>query len=143
LRSSNATRGGTFLKKSCKIWIWKADCPDTGQLIDGECGHRDRATSDRRLDRLKFWKIRLSCTDDYQPYESAVPAGRHDIGKDQTYRIEQNNSRQRHWFARFKRRGVVVTRSLLMLELTMRLFATFHVNGNDAPLLGMALSMID
>jgi hypothetical protein len=56
--------------------------------------------------------------------------------------IEQNNSRQRHWFARFKRRCVVVTRSLFMLELTMRLFATFHINGNDAPLLEMASSMI-
>ncbi|MGB7043608.1 MAG: IS1 family transposase, partial [Methylocella sp.] len=79
----------------------------------------------------------------YQPCESALPAGRHDIGKAQTYHIEQNNSRQRHWFARFKRRCALVTRSLLMLELTMRLFATFHVNGTDAPLLEMALSMID
>ena len=94
------------------------------------------------LARLKLWKILLYCTDDYRPYERALPNGRHYIGKDQTYRIEQNNSRQRHWFARFKRRCVVVTRSLLMLELTMRLFATFHVNGTDAPLLELASSMI-
>jgi insertion element IS1 protein InsB len=83
----------------------------------------------------------LYCTDDYQPYDSALPVGKHHIGKDLTYQIEQNNSRQRHWFARFKRKSVVVTRSLLMLELTMRLFATFHVNGSDAPLLNMVSSM--
>jgi insertion element IS1 protein InsB len=59
-----------------------------------------------------------------------------------TYRIEQNNGRQRHWFARFKRKSIVVTRSLLMLELTMRLFATFHVNGSDAPLLKIISPMI-
>ena len=79
----------------------------------------------------------------YAPsYDSALPAVRHYIGKDQTYRIEQNNSRQRHWFARFKRRSVVVTRSLPMLEVTMRLFATFHANENDVPLLEMASSAI-
>jgi IS1 family transposase len=32
---------------------------------------------------LKSWKILLYCTDDYQPYESALPIGRHYIGKDQ------------------------------------------------------------
>ncbi|MFZ0506980.1 MAG: IS1 family transposase [Methylocella sp.] len=88
--------------------------------------------SDRLLERLKSWKILLYCTGDYQPCESALPAGRHDIGKAQTYHIEQNNSRQRHWFARFKRRRAVVTRSLLMLELAMRLFATFHATERRA-----------
>ena len=122
-------------KKSCKVWIWKAYCPDTGQLIDWECGDRDQATLDRLLKRLKDWRIRLFCTDNYQPYSSAISAGRHYIGKDKTFHIEQNNGRQRHWFARFRRKSIVVTRSLLMLELTMRLFATFHVNGNDANLL--------
>ena len=66
-------------------------------------GNRDRATLDRLLDRLKGWKIELYCTDDYQPYDSALPVGHHYIGKDHTYKIEQNNGRQRHWFARFKR----------------------------------------
>jgi hypothetical protein len=44
--------------------------------------------------------------------------------------------------SRFKRRCVVVTRSLLMLELTMRLLATCHVNENDVPLLEMASTVI-
>ena len=122
-------------KKSDKVWIWKAFCPDTGQLIDCELGDRDRATLDRLLSRLKDWKIKLYCTDDYQPYDSALSVGQHHIGKDLTYRIEQNNGRQRHWFARFHRRCVVVSRSMQMIELTLRLFATFHVNGTDAPLL--------
>jgi hypothetical protein len=37
---------------------------------------------------------------------------------------------------------VVVSRSLLMIELTMRLFATYHVNGTDEPLLAQMSSMI-
>jgi IS1 family transposase len=39
------------------------------------------------------------------------------------------------WFARFQRKSIVVSRSLEMVELTMALFAKFHVNGNDAALL--------
>jgi insertion element IS1 protein InsB len=87
------------------------------------------------LARLKDWHILLYCTDDYAPYDSALPVGKHHIGKDLTYQSEQNNSRQRYWFARFKRRSLVVSRSMLMIELTMRLFAAFHINGTDAPLL--------
>jgi len=94
------------------------------------------------LERLKAWKILLYCTDDYQPYDSALPVGKHHIGKDLTYQIEQNNCRQRYWFARLKRRCVVVSHSMQMIELTMRLFATFHVNGSDAPLLDLISSMI-
>jgi insertion element IS1 protein InsB len=94
------------------------------------------------LERLKAWDILLYCTDDYGPYESALPVGQHHIGKDLTYRIEQNNSRQRHWFARFTRKSLVVSHSMQMIELTMRLFAAFHVNGTDAPLLNSFSYMI-
>jgi len=50
-------------------------------------------------------------------------------GKAGTVAIERNNCRQRHWFARFRRKTIVVSRSLRMVELTMALFAKFHVNG--------------
>ena len=32
-----------YLKKN-KLWIWKAFCRDTGELIACECGRRDKAT---------------------------------------------------------------------------------------------------
>lgn len=50
-------------------------------------------------------------------------------GKSGTVAIERNNGRQRHWFARFRRKSIVVSKSLHMVELTMALFARFHVNG--------------
>jgi IS1 family transposase len=46
-------------------------------------------------------------------------------------KLEKNNGRQRHWFARFRRKSIVIGRFLTMLELTMRIFATFHVNSSD------------
>jgi IS1 family transposase len=34
------------------------------------------------LERLKRWNVTLYCTDDFGPYDSLLPVGRHDIGKD-------------------------------------------------------------
>ena len=116
-------------KKASKLWIWKALERDTGRLIDWECGDRDAVTLDRLLARLERWGVRLFCTDDWAPYDAALPAGRHYIGKDQTQRCVSYNARQRHWFARFRRRTCVVSRSVAMVEATMALFAFYHCNG--------------
>ncbi len=94
------------------------------------------------LKRLARWGVRLFCTDDWAPYDAALPVGRHYIGKDQTQRSESNNARQRHWFARFRRRtGAcppagkpdrgVVSRSVEMVDATMALFAFYHCNGGS------------
>lgn len=124
-------------KRSQKLWIWKAYERDTARLIDWECGARDQATLDRLLARLERWGVRLFCTDDYGPYEAALPAGRHSIGKDQMQRSESNNARQRHWFARFRRRTCVVSHSVEMVDATMALFAYYHCNGGSlTPALG-------
>ena len=66
--------------------------------------------------------------DGYNVYEQAFTLGKYYVGKDQTYRIEQNNGRQRHWFARFRRKSIVVSKSEEMIDLTMALFAAVHVN---------------
>ena len=62
--------------------------------------------------------MRLFCTDDWAPYAAALPVGRHYVGKDLTQDIESNNARQRHWFARFRRRTCVVSKSVAMVEAT-------------------------
>ena len=132
-RGRDRRDGALRRKKTRKLWIWKAFERATGRLIDRECGDRDRATLDRLLERLERWGVRLGvrlfCTDDWAPYDAALPAGRHYIGKDQTQRSESNNARQRHWFARFRRRTCVVSRSIEMVEATMALFAYYHCNG--------------
>jgi insertion element IS1 protein InsB len=43
--------------------------------------------------------------------------------------IESNNARQRHWFARFRRRTCVVSRSAAMVDATMALYAHYRCNG--------------
>jgi insertion element IS1 protein InsB len=59
------------------------------------------------------------------------------IRKAETVAIERNNGRQRHWFARFRRKSVVVSKSLQMVDLTMALFAHFYVNGQPEEILSL------
>jgi len=46
--------------------------------------------------------------------------------KAEAWGIENNNGRQRHWIARFRRKTCVVSRSKEMVNHTMNLFALFH-----------------
>ena len=82
----------------------------------------------------KPWSVTLYCTDDYAPYDTLLPVGRHYIGKDETVAIERINSRLRHWFARFRRRTCVVSKALEMVDATIALFAAYHVNRTAAKL---------
>lgn len=124
--------------KKNKLWIWLAFCRDTGQLVDWQCGDRDQGTLNILLDRLKAWAVRLYCTDCYICYEQSVPLGKHYQGKEETWRLEQINSRLRHWLARFRRRTLVVSKSVEMVDLTIALFARFRINGSLKELMSLA-----
>ena len=115
-------------EKAAKLWVWQA-LARAGRLIDWECGGRDRATLDRLPRRPEPWGVRLYCTDEYGPYDEALPVGRHHVGKDETVRSERNHARLRHRFARFRRRTVVVSRSAAMVDRTVALFARYHCTG--------------
>lgn len=82
------------------------------------------------MKRLSQWNVELFCSDEYAVYTETIDEEKLYQSKSQTVFIEQNNGRQRHWFARFRRKSVVVSKSLEMVDLTMALFASFHVNGN-------------
>ena len=66
-----------------------------------------------------------------------IPADKLVQTKKETHRIESNNGRLRDYFARFKRKTKAVSRSLEMVNLTIALFATFHVNGTIDNLLAL------
>jgi len=117
-----------FTFKKNKLWIWKAYCVDTGQLIDWECGNRDTNTLKKLLQRLKKWNVKIYITDNWKSYNEMIPEEMLLQSKKYTHPIERNNFRQRHWFARFRRKTCVVSRSLQMVDLTMALFAKFHCN---------------
>ena len=97
--------------------------------MDWECGGRDAATAKRLIGRLKRWHSRLYCADDYAVDQVLLPLGQLYAGKDQTHGIERDNARQRHWLARFRRRSIVVSKAVRMVDASIALFA--RVAGND------------
>lgn len=127
--------------KNQKLWIWKALNHATGELIDWECGDRSEETASRLIDRLGKIGAKLYITDEYVVYSNLIPVGQLYQGKDSTHGIERNNGRQRHWFARFRRKSIVVSKSIWMVDVTISLFARFRVNGRLQELMQMAQFM--
>ena len=123
-------------KKSEPLWLWKAWDHATGQLVDWECGGRDKATCERLIERLKRWGTRLYCTDDYAVYD-VLPVGQRSSGKNETHGIERDNARQRHWLARFRRRSIVVSKAKRMVDVSLALFARFAGNDRISDLISM------
>jgi insertion element IS1 protein InsB len=120
-------------RKDNKVWIWKAYDRVTGRLIDWECGDRDERTFRRLFERLGRWKVRLFCSDSYVVYPLVLAVGGHYQGKDETVALERNNAQQRHWTAALRRRSIVVSKSLAMIERRVALFAHLHVNKDATP----------
>lgn len=99
-------------------------------MLDWECGHRDTATLKKMVKRLEKWDVTFYCTDKWEAYASVFPSAKLIMDKGLTHEIERNNCRNRHWFGRFKRKSIVVSKSEEMVDLTMALFARFRVNGD-------------
>lgn len=73
--------------------------------------------------------LRHVYTDDYPVY-SAADFRQHTIGKAHTHGVERDNARTRHWFARFRRRSLVVSKSAEMIDLTIKLYAHYHFDNH-------------
>jgi insertion element IS1 protein InsB len=101
--------------------------------VDWECGGRDKATCGRLLERLKRWRTRLYCADEYAVYDVLLPVGQLHTGKNETHGIERDNARQRHWLARFRRRSIVVSKAKRMVDVSIALFARFAVIIRSGP----------
>src|SRR3954447_9523562 len=114
-----------FLKKTDKLWVWKARDRASGRVVDGECGGRDAATLSRLLARVERWNPRLYGTDDWAAYAELIPQGRLFVGKEETHGIERDHARQRHWLARFRRRTCVVSKTKRMVDASIALFVRF------------------
>jgi insertion element IS1 protein InsB len=115
-----------YLKsKRRKLWIWQVLDRDTGQLLNWECGRRDKTPLKKLVDRLARWDVTFYCTDHWQVYAAVIPPERLVMSKADTDETERNHGRQRHWFGRFKHKSIMISQSKAMVDLTMALFAKF------------------
>lgn len=89
-------------------------------MVAWQLGRRDAATLDLFLGKIGL-EGRDFVTDDYEAYHQLIPVNQLFTGKDLTYIIEQDNSNTRHYLARFRRKSKVTSRSLEMVDLSLRL----------------------
>jgi len=77
---------------------------------------------------LKKWNVKVFFSDYWNAYSDLIPPDLLVQTKRETHLIESNNMPQRHWFCRFRRKTTCVSRSDKMVDLTVGLYANFHVN---------------
>ena len=77
-------------KRRDKLWIWKA--LERGDRSADRLGMRRPRPGHAGAAAGPGWSpgaCALFCTDDYAPYDAALPAGRHYVGKDQTQSLSR------------------------------------------------------
>ncbi|MGE9986168.1 IS1 family transposase [Desulfovibrio sp. SGI.169] len=126
-----------ILLKKDYIRIWKAIDHNTRKFIGWQCGDRSSKTLTEFFDRLDLWRAKRAYSDFYVCYADGVGSQRLQQGKQNTFKIEQNNALKRHWLGRFRRRTKIVTRSLDILNKSLTLFQRFRINGNIEEVLSL------
>jgi len=104
---------------------WKAYDRGQRRCVAWVVGRPDHATLGRLWERI----ARSECTyytDEYARLPRVIPSEQHIVSKAGTHLIESNNASTRHRVARFTRRTKVVSKSVTMVDLTMRLWAHFE-----------------
>jgi insertion element IS1 protein InsB len=82
------------------------------------------------LDWLEQLNVKVFFADNWETYAELIPPKLLVQTKAEAHGVERNNFRQRHWCGCFRRKTCMVSRSLCMIDLTIFLFARFHVNGS-------------
>jgi len=124
-------------RKRRKLWIRKVLDRDTGQLLDWECGRRDKTTLKTLVKRLAQWDVQRYGTDQWAASAAVIPQDQLVQSNTTTHDIERNHCRQRLWFGRFKRKSIIVSKSTELVDLKMALFAKYWVKGNQDELLSL------
>ena len=115
-------------KKKNKRWVWRAVDRATGLTIAWVVGRRDKRTLMRLWKMIEHTQATIY-TDDWKVYERVIPKRRHVAGKRHTVQIERSNSNVRHRLARMTRRTKVVTHSMPMLLVSLKLQAMVNDYG--------------
>lgn len=93
-------------KKSNQRWIWLAVEHSTNIVLAYVFGRRkDDVFKDLKA-LLKPLNIQRYYTDDWGAYERNIPASQHEIGKQNTQKIERKNLNLRTWIKRLTRRTI-------------------------------------
>ena len=114
------------LKKTCKRWIWVAQCRATRQVVAYVIGDRSEATCRKLWEQIPHAYRAAHCYSDFwEAYHRVIPDEQHTAcGKDsgQRARVERWNNTLRQRLGRFVRKTLSFSKGETMHEICLRLF---------------------
>lgn len=99
-----------------------------GRTIGWYAGDRSAESFKAFFERFKDIEATFY-TDNWEVYSQIIPADKHIIGTKHTTTIEQNNSNIRHFLGRMTRRTKVVSKSVDMVTISLKI--CWYINEQD------------
>ncbi len=113
-------------KKSNQSWIWIALCRQTRQVVAYAIGDRSERTCRRLWETIPpAYRVGHCFMDFWVAYQAVIPAEQYSaVGKEtgETAHVERWNNTLRQRLARFVRKTLSFSKSLLMHEACLHLF---------------------
>jgi insertion element IS1 protein InsB len=113
-------------KKTNQAWIWIALCRQTRQVVASAIGDRSERTCRRLWEAIPAAYREGHCfTDFWAAYQAVIPEEQHSaVGKEtgETAHVERWNNTLRQRLARFVRKTLSFSKSLVMHEACLNLF---------------------
>jgi insertion element IS1 protein InsB len=97
--------------KSNQRGTWYALERPSGTILAYQNGKRTEETCQQLLDKLAVFPIRYDYTDNWQSDHQSIPAERHRIGKDHTWKIERTNLNLRTHLKRLQRKTICFSKN--------------------------------
>jgi insertion element IS1 protein InsB len=114
------------LKKTNQAWIWIALCRKTRQVVAYAVGDRSEQTCHRLWEAIPAaYRIGQCYTDFWVAYRAVIPEEQHTaVGKEsgETAHIERWNNTLRQRLARFVRKTLSFSKSMVMHNICLNLF---------------------
>lgn len=114
------------LKKTKQAWIWIALCRKTRQVVAYAVGDRSEKTCRRLWEAIPHaYRIGQCYTDFWNAYQAVIPEEQHmAVGKEtgETAHVERWNNTLRQRLARFVRKTLSFSKTLVMHDACLRLF---------------------
>ena len=98
-------------EKSNQQWLWYAIERASGIPLAHHIDAHTDAACQCLLDKLAIFPIRTYYTDGWQSYAALIPADHHQIGKDNTWRIERTNLTLRTHIKRLHRKTICFSKN--------------------------------
>ena len=119
-------RWSFVLKKTNQAWIWIALCRKTRQVVAYAIGDRSEKTCRLLWEAIpEVYRAGQCLTDFWSAYQAVIPEEQHTaVGKEtgETAHVERWNNTLRQRLARFVRKTLSFSKSLVMHDVSLRLF---------------------